>query len=647
MWAAATSVFLRIPRFHRQVVGFEAVVFEKFVQRKLADVLETFIFVVTLLNGVIIKTVSNFTATPTAPEWCNLQGKMIHHRPSIFLKAVHRVFDGTHSFHSVSGHGAAGRSSVTKTGRRSYYFPTAVGLSVAIPAVWYYSLDSTSKRNVRTSVGGVRRFIKTLGIGLTISCDYSYSLWGRTEGTEEYKTAIKACHQRGADRILSGCLANGGLYIKLGQSLVALNHLLPREYLDTLEVLHDQALVRVGDEINELFYEDFGCLPEKLFAQFDRSPIAAASLAQVFKAKTHEGKNVAVKVQFIDLQQRFTGDLNGIGILLHVVSWMHPNFNFAWILDYLKSCLVKELDFEHEACNMERCARDLKHLRFVYVPKVQWPETSKRVLTMEFIDGVKISDLQGIRRLGLDLADVDRKMVAAFAEQLFHTGFVHADPHPGNVFVQKGEDGKARIVLLDHGLYEDITNENRLSLCQLWKAIIMNDQVAMKAHSLELGVSNYPVFCEILMQRPLRRPTLRIRNRLSSEDVAYMRTMVQGHFDEVMDCIRSLPRPMLLVFRNINTVRSITKNHGHPVDRFTLMARIATRHHASSQGRSSGFRVWLQCWWSYFVFECKLRLEYWHMQLSMLYLRCCLHLRGPNKDLEYLLDLASGDVSPV
>ncbi|EEC14055.1 conserved hypothetical protein [Ixodes scapularis] len=119
------------------------------------------------------------------------------------------------------------------------------------------------------------------------------------------------------------------------------------------------------------------------------------------------------------------------------------------------------------------------------------------------------------------------------------------------MFVQKGEDGKARIVLLDHGLYEDITKENRLSLCQLWKAIIMNDQVAMKAHSLELGVSNYPVFCEILMQRPLRRPTLRIRNRLSSEDVAYMRTMVQGHFDEVMDCIRSLPRPMLLVFRQV------------------------------------------------------------------------------------------------
>ncbi|KAH8019097.1 hypothetical protein HPB51_016735 [Rhipicephalus microplus] len=90
------------------------------------------------------------------------------------------------------------------------------------------------------------------------------------------------------------------------------------------------------------------------------------------------------------------------------------------------------------------------------------------------------------------LHEVDRKMVSAFAEQIFHTGFVHADPHPGN---------------------------------------------------------DYPIFCEILMQRPLKRQTLHLRNQLSSEDVAYMRTMVQDHFDEVMDCIRSLPRPMLLVFR--------------------------------------------------------------------------------------------------
>lgn len=529
---------------------------------------------------------------------------------------------------------------------KNRYVYVLVGTAVSTPFFWYQTLSPPDKRFARTSIGGLLRFAKTLKIGLTISCDYSYSALGYTEGTDEYKAMMKRCHQRSAERILKGCLENGGLYIKLGQSLVALNHLLPREYLDTLEVLHDRALVRSKDEISELFQEDFDCLPEDMFKEFNRTPVAAASLAQVFKAKTHEGQDVAVKVQYIDLQQRFNGDINGIGILVHIVSWMHPNFNFAWILDYIKSCLVKELDFVHEAGNMERCARELAHLQYVSVPKVHWNKTSKRVLTMDFVDGVKISDVEGIKKLGLDLADVDRKMVSAFAEQLFNTGFVHADPHPGNVFVCKGKNGSGQIVLLDHGLYEYISKENRRSLCQLWKSIIMNDHAGMKTHSLELGVANYPVFCEILMQRPLQRQTFRLRNQLSSEEVAYMRTMVQSHFDDVMDCIRSLPRPMLLVFRNINTVRSITKNHGHPVDRFTLMARIATQRLSSNLDRA-GLMVMLRHWWSQLVFEFRLRFEYWQVRLSLLYLNLLLHLRGPNKDIEYLMEVVSGDVSAL
>ncbi|XP_064466978.1 uncharacterized aarF domain-containing protein kinase 5-like isoform X1 [Ornithodoros turicata] len=522
----------------------------------------------------------------------------------------------------------------------------AIGSAVVLPYGWYLTLNSSDRRYVRVTLGGFRRFTRTFLTGLTISCDYWYSLLGKMEGTKEYKEALHECHQRAADRILAGCLTNGGLYIKLGQSLVALNHLMPREYLETLEVLHDKALPRVKDELNELFREDFDSSPEEMFKEFNRNPIAAASLAQVFKARTQDGKDVAVKVQYIDLQQRFFGDLNSIGILMHFVTWMHPSFNFAWILDYLRSCLVKELDFVNEGHNMERCASDLKCLPFVYVPKVHWEKTSKRVLTMEYIDGVKISDVSGILKLGLTLSDVDTKMVAAFAEQVFHTGFVHADPHPGNVFVQKDARGKARIVLLDHGLYEFIPKANRISLSQLWRCIIMDNEEGMQKHSLELGVSNYKVFCEILMQRPLQRRTLRIRNRLSSEEIAYMSTMVRQHFDDVMECIRSLPRPMLLVFRNINTVRSITKNHGHPIDRFTLMARIATRQ-LTSHVEGINIPLRLQYWWRWCSFELRLRYEAWCLKLTLLYLRFCMLFKASSKDVQYLVELISGDVSPL
>ncbi|XP_035230873.1 uncharacterized aarF domain-containing protein kinase 5-like isoform X2 [Stegodyphus dumicola] len=215
----------------------------------------------------------------------------------------------------------------------------------------------------------------------------------------------------------------------------------------------------------------------------------------------------------------------------------------------MKENLQTELDFINEAINMERCAKDLKHLSFVHVPKVYWNMSSKRILTAEFIDGVKVDDIEGIKKMGLDIADVGKKMVRAFAEQIFHTGFVHADPHPGNVFVRKGKNNEAEIVLLDHGLYEYLPESNRLSLCKLWKSIILNDQKNMKKYCSQLGVKDYYLFCEILMQRPLNRNQLHIPNRLTDEEAKYMKKMAQEHFDSIMVVIRSLPLPMLLVFR--------------------------------------------------------------------------------------------------
>ncbi|BAZ87424.1 ABC1 kinase family protein [Dolichospermum compactum] len=256
----------------------------------------------------------------------------------------------------------------------------------------------------------------------------------------------------------------GPAYIKIGQALSTRPDLVPPIYLEELTRLQDQLPAFPNEIAYQFIKEELGATPSEIYAELSSQPIAAASLGQVYKGRLKTGEEVAIKVQRPDLRERITIDLY---ILRKLAAWVQRNFkrvrsDLVGILDELGDRIFEEMDYIHEGENAERFFELYGHMKDIYVPKIYWEYTNRRVLTMEWINGIKLTQPEKIAALGINARYLIEVGVQCSLRQLLEHGFFHADPHPGNLLATM--DGK--LAYLDFGMMSEVKPAQRYGLIE-------------------------------------------------------------------------------------------------------------------------------------------------------------------------------------
>jgi predicted unusual protein kinase regulating ubiquinone biosynthesis (AarF/ABC1/UbiB family) len=273
-----------------------------------------------------------------------------------------------------------------------------------------------------------------------------------------------------ADELAKELEAMGPTYIKLGQLLSTRADLLPPPYLDALARLQDQVEPFAFSEVESTVTSELGVRMSKAFADFESQPIAAASLGQVHRAVMRDGRSVVVKVQRPNIRDQIAKDfdaLSEIAAFFDKHTETGKRYEFQRILGEFRRNLMRELDYRIEARNLETVRNNLKGIDLIVVPRPIEDYSTSRILTMERINGRKITELTPLARVELNGTILAKQLFRAYLQQILVDGFFHADPHPGNVFVTDDNE----IALIDLGMVGQILPEHQDNLIQLLLAI--------------------------------------------------------------------------------------------------------------------------------------------------------------------------------
>ncbi|MBE9043277.1 AarF/ABC1/UbiB kinase family protein [Pleurocapsales cyanobacterium LEGE 10410] len=276
----------------------------------------------------------------------------------------------------------------------------------------------------------------------------------------------------------------GPAYIKIGQALSTRPDVVPPTYLEELTTLQDKIPSFPNEVAFRFIEEELGKRPEEIYAELSPQPIAAASLGQVYKGRLKTGEEVAVKVQRPDLTRRISLDIYIMRIL---AGWVQDNIkqvrsNLRAIIDELAERIFEETNYNQEGRNADRFNQLYGYMEEIYIPKIYWEYTDKRVLTMEWINGTKLTDVEAVQAQGIDATHLVEIGVECSLRQLLEHGFFHADPHPGNLLAMA--DG--RLAYLDFGMMSRIKPYQRYGLIEAVVHLVNRDFESLSEDYIKL-----------------------------------------------------------------------------------------------------------------------------------------------------------------
>ena len=305
----------------------------------------------------------------------------------------------------------------------------------------------------------------------------SYRLWGTRSAflpSNMRESALESLHQRNARRFRDTSLEQGGAFLKIGQLLSSRPDLLPQAWVDELAILQDQANPVPFEGIARVLEQEFGQPLDTLFAHVDPEPLAAASIGQVHRARLHDGRDVAVKVQRPGLEEVVELDMTLLKIFMGAVKSALPPMDIDTIVSEIQRTVREELDYEREARVMTQIGAQLAGIPGITTPALVAEHSSRHVLTTEFVHGRKLTTvLDELHHTDPErLGGVLHRLLDAWFSQVLHGGLFHADPHPGNIMLTDDDT----LVLLDFGCAQRLSDTARRGYFRVLQACVVDDK---------------------------------------------------------------------------------------------------------------------------------------------------------------------------